>query len=71
MFRFSAPRDKAIAGVAWSRTGGVAAPFFEDKSLREVGIRLAIGEDAAQKRVAKVLKKSSARIKPSFSGNIH
>ena len=48
--------DEALMELRDKDRHAVLLRFFENKSLREVGESLGVGEDAAQKRVAKALE---------------
>src|SRR5438132_5033766 len=48
--------DEALMELREQDRHAVLLRFFENKSLREVGETLGVGEDAAQKRVAKALE---------------
>src|SRR5947208_2038952 len=49
--------DEALMELREQDRHAVLLRFFENKSLREVGETLGVGEDAAQKRVAKALER--------------
>jgi RNA polymerase sigma factor (sigma-70 family) len=48
--------DEALMELRENERHAVLLRFFENKALREVGEALGVGEDAAQKRVAKALE---------------
>src|SRR5438445_8524400 len=48
--------DEALMELREKERHAVLLRFFENKALREVGEALGVGEDAAQKRVAKALE---------------
>jgi RNA polymerase sigma factor (sigma-70 family) len=52
--------DEAVAALSESDRSAILLRFYEQKSLREVGERLGLSEDAAKKRVTRALDKLRA-----------
>lgn len=49
--------DEAVAALDETERAAVLLRYFENKSLREVGAQLGVGDDAAQKRVSRAVEK--------------
>lgn len=49
--------DQAMAQLSEADRDAVVLRYFEDKSLREVGLALGVSEDAAQKRLSRAVEK--------------
>src|SRR5256885_13958021 len=49
--------DEALARLGDRDRSAIAMRFFEDKSLREVGVAMGVSEEAAQKRVTRAVEK--------------
>ncbi len=49
--------DEAVAALAETDRAAMLLRYFENKSLRDVGQQLGVGEDAAQKRVSRAVEK--------------
>src|SRR3989475_5231391 len=49
--------DEAMAGLSETDRNAMLLRFFEKKSLKEIGLALAMNDDAAQKRITRALEK--------------